>query len=92
LRCLDALRTECRARGRAIEALTLSLRAGLSLRPDPLGPDRRPLRGSAEQVVDDVRRCVALGIDTVLLETRYRDLDDLTGIFETFAERVRDRV
>jgi hypothetical protein len=34
----------------------------------------------------------ALGVSTVLLEARYRDLDDMVGIFERFAREIRPRV
>jgi hypothetical protein len=30
--------------------------------------------------------------ENVLLETRYRDLDDMVGIYETFAREIRSKV
>lgn len=89
---LDLLREECQRQGRAFGELTVSLRLGLSLRRDPLGHDRRPGQGSAEQVLGDLKRYADLGVSTVLLESRARDLDDMLDIFETFARDVRPAV
>ena len=33
-----------------------------------------------------------LGVESMLLETRYRDLDDMIGIYETFAADVRPSI
>lgn len=88
-RDLALLREECARQTRSFDSLTISLRVGLSLRKEPLGADRRPAQGSAEQVAADLRRYAALGVSTVLLESRARDLDDMLGIFETFAREVR---
>ena len=33
-----------------------------------------------------------LGVDSVLLETRYRDLQEMLGIYETFAREIRPRL
>jgi probable F420-dependent oxidoreductase len=91
-RDLALLREECARQTRSFDALTISLRVGLSLRREPLGADRRPAQGSAEQVAADLRRYAALGVSTVLLESRARDLDDMVSIFETFAREVRPAV
>ena len=63
------------------------MRAGLSLRDAPLGADRKPLQGSREQVIADLAAFRELGVGSLLLETRYRDLDDMIGIYERFAAR-----
>jgi probable F420-dependent oxidoreductase len=86
---LARLAEECGRAGRSLEHLTLSIRAGLSMRPRPLGPGRRLLHGSTEEIVADLRALGALGVRVVLLETRTRDLDDTIGIHETFAREVR---
>jgi probable F420-dependent oxidoreductase len=89
---IDRLRAECRRQGRTFEELAITVRAGLSLRPTPLGPERRAMQGSAEQIVEDLRCYQALGVSTVLLESRYRSLDDMVQTFESFAREVRDRL
>jgi len=68
------------------------VRAGLSIRPAPLDSDRGALQGSPEQIVGDLDRYRAIGVSTVLLETRYRDLDDMLGIYDTFARDIRPRL
>jgi len=86
------LRQECAAQKRRFEDLAITVRAGLSIRPAPLGPDRKAMQGSPEQIVEDLRRYRTLGVSTVLLETRYRDLEDMVGIYETFAREVRPQI
>ncbi len=86
------LRQECAAQKRRFEDLAITVRAGLSIRSAPLGSDRKPMQGSAEQIAGDLERYQALGVSTVLLETRLRDLDDLVGIYETFAREIRSRI
>ena len=85
---LALLREECSRQGRRFEELALSVRAGLSIRPAPAGPDRKPLQGSPEQIVSDLRRYRDLGVHTVLFETRLRDLEDMVGIYETCARDI----
>ncbi|OGL13888.1 MAG: hypothetical protein A3K12_08635 [Candidatus Rokubacteria bacterium RIFCSPLOWO2_12_FULL_71_19] len=86
------LREECTRQGRRFGDLTLSVRAGLSIRPAPAGPDRKPLQGSPEQIVSDLSRYRDLGVHTVLFETRLRDLEDTVGIYEAFARDIRPRL
>ena len=88
---LGQLREECTRQGRRFDELTLSVRAGLSIRSAPAGPDRKPLQGSPEQIVSDLRRYRDLGVHTVLFETRLRDLEDTVGICEAFARDIRPR-
>ncbi len=89
---IGQLREECARQGRRFDELTLSVRAGLSIRSTPAGPDRKPLLGSPDQIAADLRRFRDLGVSTVLFETRLRDLDDLVGIYETFAREIRPRL
>jgi hypothetical protein len=42
--------------------------------------------------VREIRDLAALGVSHVVLESRVRDLDDLTAIYEKFANEVRPRV
>ena len=91
-RGIAELRAECARRKRRFEELTVTVRAGLSIRGAPADDPRRPLQGSPEQIIGDLRGYQALGVDTVLLETRFRDIDDTVGIFETFARDIRPRM
>ena len=86
------LRRECAAQGRRFEELAITVRVGLSIRSAPLGPDRKAMQGSPAQIAGDLARYQALGVGTVLLETRYRDLPDMIEIYETFAREIRPRV
>jgi probable F420-dependent oxidoreductase len=89
---LARLRAECARHGRPFEEIAVSVRAGLSLRPSPPGAQRRPLQGTPEQIAQDLRELQALQVDTVLLETRYQNLGDLIGIYETFAREIRPQL
>jgi probable F420-dependent oxidoreductase len=89
---LAELRAECRRQGRRFEDLTVSIRAGLSIRREPVGANRRPMQGAPGEILEDLQRYRDLGVDTVLLETRYRDLDDMLEIYETLAREVRPRL
>lgn len=88
---ISRLKAECARIGRRFEELTMTVRAGLSFRKER-SAERRPLIGTPEEILEDLRRYRALGIQTVLLETRYRDLEDLIRIYETFAQEIRPRV
>lgn len=91
-RDMERLRAECAKVNRAIDDLAITLRAGLSFRDAPGGPDRKPLQGTPEQIVADIRRYRELGVSSFLLEARYRDLDDMVSIFERFAREIRPQV
>ena len=88
---IKLLKAECARAGRRFEDLTLTVRAGLSFRKER-SAERRPLIGTPDEILEDLRRYQALGVQTVLLETRSRDLDDMVGIYETFAREVRPRL
>jgi probable F420-dependent oxidoreductase len=89
---LERLRAECARQQRPFDRLSISVRAGLSLRSGPLGPERKPLQGSLDQVVADLAAYRDLGVDSILLETRYRDLPDMLTTYETFARDIRPRL
>ena len=89
---IGRLREECTRQTRPFERLTISVRAGLSLRSAPLGSDRKPLQGSREQVIADLAAFRDLGVESMLLETRYRDLDDMIAIYEAFAADIRPQI
>lgn len=86
------LRDECARQGRRFEDLTITVRAGLAVRDQPGGADRRVMQGSVEQIVGDLTRYKELGVGAVLLETRYRDLDDMVRTYETVARDIRPRI
>ncbi|HSL49409.1 MAG TPA: LLM class F420-dependent oxidoreductase [Candidatus Deferrimicrobiaceae bacterium] len=86
------LREECARQKRPFDQVTISVRAGLSLRSAPLGSDRKPLQGSRDQVIADLAAFRDLGVESMLLETRYRDLDDMIGIYEAFARDIRPHI
>jgi probable F420-dependent oxidoreductase len=88
---LRFLRAACQQAGRRYEDLTVTVRAGLSLRKER-APGRRPLIGTPEEILDDLRRYQALGVQTVLLETRQRDLEEMLEIYESFAREIRPRL
>jgi probable F420-dependent oxidoreductase len=86
------LRQECERQGRRFSDLAITLRAGLSIRSTPAGRDRKAMQGSPDEILRDLERYRALGVGSVLLETRFRDLDDMIGIYETFAREIRARL
>ena len=86
---IGLLRQECERQRRPFEDLAITVRAGLSIRPTALDANRKPLQGSREQIAGDLERYRALGVSDVLLESRYRDLEDMIGIYETFAREIR---
>jgi len=89
---ITLLRQECERRNRRFADLAITVRAGLSIRPAPLGPDRKAMQGSAEQIVEDIERYRALGVGSLLFESRYRDLEDMLSTYETFARVIRPKI
>jgi alkanesulfonate monooxygenase SsuD/methylene tetrahydromethanopterin reductase-like flavin-dependent oxidoreductase (luciferase family) len=77
---LADLAAACRKAGRAVDSLTISARVGL------------PARQDADALVREIRELAALGVGHVILESRVRDLDDMTTIYEKFVKDVRPRV
>jgi len=91
-RDIARLRAECAKVNRQIDDLAVTLRVGLAFRDTPGGADRKPLQGTPDQIVADIRRYQDLGVGSFLLEARYRDLDDMVAIFERFAREIRPAV
>jgi probable F420-dependent oxidoreductase len=91
-RGIAVLRSQCDRLGRRFEELAITVRAGLAIRSSPLGPERKALQGAPEQIAEDLARYKALGVSTVLLEARQRNLDDMLGIYETFARTIRPQI
>jgi probable F420-dependent oxidoreductase len=89
---LALLREECARQKRPFGELTITLRAGLAIRPAPGGPDRKALQGTTAEIVEDLRRFKALGVSHVLMEASYRDLAQMLRTFETFARDIRPHV
>ncbi|MBI4561061.1 MAG: LLM class F420-dependent oxidoreductase [Candidatus Rokubacteria bacterium] len=85
---LALLRDECRKVGRRFEDLAITLRVGVSIRSEKKPAERRPMTGMPEEIIGDIRRYRALGVTTLLLESRQRDLDDMLQIHETFAGEI----
>ncbi len=84
---LRLLREECKRAGRRFETVAITLRTGVSIRKEK-SPDRRPMTGAPEEIASDIRRYRALGVTTLLLESRQRDLDDMIQIHETIAHDI----
>jgi probable F420-dependent oxidoreductase len=77
---LGDLATACGKTGRDVKSLTISARMGL------------PARQDRDALVREIQALVDVGVSHVILETRVRDLDDLTAIYEKFAGDVRPRL
>ena len=82
-----------RAQSRRFDQLTITLRAGLSFRDAPARPGPQAAAGHARA---DRRRPPAptatSASTSLLLEARYRDLDDMVAIYERFAREIRPQV
>jgi probable F420-dependent oxidoreductase len=74
------LREACRQANRDLATLAISARVGLSA--------RRP----AAELVDELRALRDLGVAHVILETRQRDVAEMTEIYERFAAEVRAKL
>ncbi len=74
------LEAACTKAGRDVKSLVISARVGL------------PAKQDAEALVREIRALAALGVSHVILESRVRDLADLTQIYEKFAREVRPSV
>jgi probable F420-dependent oxidoreductase len=89
---LRTLREECKRAGRRFEELEITLRAGTSIRRERSPGERRPMTGTPEEIAEDIRRYQALGVSTILIETRQRDLEDMIQIHEAFARDIRPAI
>ena len=88
---LRLLKDACQKAGRRFEDLSITVRAGLSFRKER-SSERRPLIGTPEEILEDLKGYQALGVQTALLETRQRNLEEMIGIYETFAREIRPRL
>ncbi|MGH7276629.1 MAG: LLM class F420-dependent oxidoreductase [Candidatus Rokuibacteriota bacterium] len=74
------LEAACRKAGRDTKSLTISARLGL------------PAKQEAGALVDEIKALAGLGVSHVILESRVRDLEDMTEIYERFATEVRAKL
>jgi len=77
---MQALEAACRRAGREPKSLTISARVGL------------PAKQEADALLREIRGLAELGVSHVILESRARDLADLTQIYERFAKDVRGKL
>jgi hypothetical protein len=77
---LRRLREACGRAGRDFASLTISVRLGVGARK------------SSDELTTELRAVRDLGVHHVVLETRVRDLTDLTAMYERFMTDVRPRV
>ena len=74
------LKKACVKAGRDASTLTISARVGL------------PARKTADESIAELRALRDLGVHHVILESRMRDLPEMTQTYERFAKDVRPRV
>jgi probable F420-dependent oxidoreductase len=77
---MQALEAACRTVGRETKSLAISARVGL------------PAKQEADALLREIRGLAELGVSHVILESRARDLADLTQIYEKFASDVRSKL
>ena len=77
---MQALEAACRRAGREPKSLTISARVGL------------PAKQEADALLREIRGLAELGVSHVILESRARDLADLTQIYERFVKDVRGKL
>jgi probable F420-dependent oxidoreductase len=77
---LASLRDACRTAGRDPSTVTLSARIGL--------PAKRP----ATEMADELKALRDAGITHVVLESRVKDLADMTSMYERFVNEVHSRL
>ena len=86
---LRELRSET---GRDSLQFDVSLRTGMDLTNSALPQNRLPMRGSPEQVAEDVIHYREAGLTYLVLEPRARDESEFLEQMERFAEEVRPRL
>jgi len=74
------LRKACAREGRVPATLTISARVGL------------PARKSADESLAELRALRDMGVNHVILESRMRDIPEMTATYERFAKDVRARL
>jgi probable F420-dependent oxidoreductase len=77
---LARLREACGKAGRDFATVTVSARVGLAARRPP------------GELIDELRALRDLGVAHVVLESRVRDLADMTATYEAFAADIRGQV
>jgi hypothetical protein len=55
-------------------------------------PPRRPARQDPDALACEIRGLATLGVSHIILESRVRDLDDMTAIYEKFARETRPKI
>jgi probable F420-dependent oxidoreductase len=84
-----------RKAGRDPEAITLSFRVPLELKQrgaKAAGGERTPFRGTAAEVIEDIRAYQALGVTHFVFDFAAPDLRGQLNMMERFAEEVRPAV
>ena len=72
--------------GRDPEEIRLIVRGNVVLTPSPLDHDRPSFVGSFAQVIDDVRRCEAIGADEVILDAQFTTVAESAERYLGFLE------
>jgi len=85
---LEQLGSECARVGRRLEDVAITLRAVLSVRPEPSSP-RQPLQGTPEEIIADLQQYRALGVQTLVLQGADEDFEATVSLYETFAREIR---
>jgi len=83
-----------RKAGRDPKSITLSFRVPLDLVPKrakPAGGDRLLFRGTAAEVIEDIRSYQALGVTHFVFDLAPQDLRGALGLIDRFAEDVRPK-
>lgn len=89
------VRDWARKAGRDPKAITLSLRCPLEVLPKrakPAGGDRQLFRGTAVEVIGDLKAYQALGVTHFVFDPVANDLRGWLAIMDRFAEEARPRV
>jgi probable F420-dependent oxidoreductase len=84
-----------RKAGRDPKAITLSFRCPLEILPKrakPSGGERSLFRGTAEQVIDDIKTYAGLGVSHFVFDLVPQDVKGQLAMMERFAEDVRGKV
>jgi alkanesulfonate monooxygenase SsuD/methylene tetrahydromethanopterin reductase-like flavin-dependent oxidoreductase (luciferase family) len=77
---IAALKSACARAGRDPSTLTISARVGL------------PARKTADEALAELRALRDMGVGHVILESRMRDIPEMTQTYERFAKDVRARL
>jgi hypothetical protein len=89
------IRDWARKAGRDPRAITLSFRCPLEVLPKrakPAGGERQLFRGTAVEVIGDLKAYQALGVTHFVFDPVAQDLRGWLAIMERFAEEVRPRM